>query len=382
MATKGWSFGALTDALRSAAFTETGNGVGRIPVITPAGNLFINPNNTTSNGVYVAGADSNQIGIWQSRVNSDTPKNGFANMLECKWQAAYMNFGILRGTDASSLGYAIDWNGQQQYMYRGAESRHKLRGSVHSTKFEIGPQDVTTTGGGEVWASLQSPSETQITLKHQSHAWTFNSAGGIEFGSVAGNAGIAAVRVQPPSGNWESGNSSACGLQIDLTGANASTIWRATVWGSGHISWMNAANSGTPTARWYVGNNDNFLTFSATGIDGALTLSNGGFRTNNGSIVASTYVRAGGGSSVMHPDGNLEGPIWGGYLSNWINSNFCKAVRLWGRTVIRDSGGRVELPAGCVYVGMSGSNYNPETWASYAQVQYLIGSNWVNVKGN
>ncbi|XOQ09867.1 MAG: gp37-C domain-containing protein [Serratia liquefaciens] len=98
--------------------------------------------------------------------------------------------------------------------------------------------------------------------------------------------------------------------------------------------------------------------------------------------------------TTWHPDGNVQGSAWGGYLSNWLNQNISAAqnnaqnwayqnlvqgVRMAGRTVINDSGGRVDLPSGCVYTGMSGSNYNPSIWGAYSAVQVLINGTWATI---
>ncbi|EPL3170458.1 phage tail protein [Serratia marcescens] len=98
--------------------------------------------------------------------------------------------------------------------------------------------------------------------------------------------------------------------------------------------------------------------------------------------------------TTWHPDGNVQGSCWGGYLSNWINQNISAAqnnaqnwayqnlvqgVRMAGRTVIADTGGRIDLPSGCVYTGMSGSNYNPSIWGAYSAVQVLINGTWATI---
>ncbi|MGP3144140.1 hypothetical protein [Serratia bockelmannii] len=98
--------------------------------------------------------------------------------------------------------------------------------------------------------------------------------------------------------------------------------------------------------------------------------------------------------AIFHVDGNITGNIWGGYLSNWLNQNISNAqnnaqnwayqnlvqgVRLSGRTVVADTGGRIDLPAGCVYTGMSGSNYYPPNWAAYSAVQVLINGQWATI---
>lgn len=54
-------------------------------------------------------------------------------------------------------------------------------------------------------------------------------------------------------------------------------------------------------------------------------------------------------------------------------------VRLSGRTVVADTGGRIDLPAGCVFTGMSGANYSTATWAAYSAVQIQINGIWATV---
>ncbi|MGP3192168.1 phage tail protein [Serratia marcescens] len=98
--------------------------------------------------------------------------------------------------------------------------------------------------------------------------------------------------------------------------------------------------------------------------------------------------------TTWHPDGNVQGSAWGGYLSNWLNQNISAAqnnaqnwayqnlvqgVRMAGRAVIADTGGRIDLPSGCVYTGMSGSNYNPSIWGAYSAVQVLINGTWATI---
>lgn len=98
--------------------------------------------------------------------------------------------------------------------------------------------------------------------------------------------------------------------------------------------------------------------------------------------------------TTWHSDGNVQGSCWGGYLSNWLNQNISAAqnnaqswayqnlvqgVRMAGRTVIADTGGRIDLPSGCVYTGMSGSNYNPSIWGAYSAVQVLINGTWATI---
>lgn len=64
---------------------------------------------------------------------------------------------------------------------------------------------------------------------------------------------------------------------------------------------------------------------------------------------------------------------------DWVRQNFITSVRLVGRTVVPDTGGRIDLPAGCIYTGMSGANYNPATWGAYSVIQMWLNGGWVTV---
>ena len=124
--------------------------------------------------------------------------------------------------------------------------------------------------------------------------------------------------------------------------------------------------------------------------DSYLSLRNDGSLTISG---VSPQINFSGGT-VYANDGNISGSVWGGYLNNyiarqistlnsnlqaWVYQNYVQGVRLSGRTVFRDTGGRIDLPAGCVYTGMSGSNYDPNIWGAYSAVQVLINGRWATV---
>ncbi|HGE8395070.1 TPA: pyocin knob domain-containing protein [Serratia marcescens] len=126
------------------------------------------------------------------------------------------------------------------------------------------------------------------------------------------------------------------------------------------------------------------------GLDAYPAFNNNGSLSLNGSWPA---IRNSSGTT-WHPDGNVEGPQWGGYLSNWLNQNISNAqnnaqnwayqnlvqnVRLTGRINQPDTGGQVRAPDGCVFTGMSGANYDPSIWASYSYVQVLINGSWRNI---
>jgi len=64
---------------------------------------------------------------------------------------------------------------------------------------------------------------------------------------------------------------------------------------------------------------------------------------------------------------------------DWVYGNFVNSVRLAGRAIIGDTGGRMDLPSGCVYTGMSGANYYPPNWGAYSAIQILVNGNWFTI---
>lgn len=386
MATKGWSFGALVDALKQTAFTDSSvNAVaGQIPILDPNANLLL-PSTAVAggNGLIISGPSPDyrlSLGNIRDSTGAATPQNWFPASLNFKVGTDTADFGLIRSNGPVAWGYGIAQNGSAVYQYRKNSGRHKFVGTILSSRLSLGiaSNDVTNDGTEQFYITPNGASSTNFG--HTTHTWNLGASGTINAGIIDGGDINAGIRCQPTGGSWEDWTKLPAGVQVDLNGASASVIARATLWGNRHVASFTAAfTNNTSTARINAGGAT--LTMLDNDSDSTLSLGKGGF-TAAGSITAGGYVRGGWGSSIMHPDGNIEGSIWGGYLRNWIGNNFCQAVRLWGRTVIRDSGGRVELPSGCVYVGMSGSNYNPEIWASYAQIQYLINNNWVNVTGN
>lgn len=138
--------------------------------------------------------------------------------------------------------------------------------------------------------------------------------------------------------------------------------------------------------------------------------------STEGDFVAPRNLKAGNalfvGTATMVADGNIWGTRWnanGQWLwdavvsnintareavwghadqvasnaqnnaQNWAYQNLIQGVRLSGRTVIADSGGRIDLPSGCVYTGMSGANYNPNIWGAYSAIQVLRNGQWVTI---
>ncbi|UEP34887.1 phage tail protein [Burkholderia ambifaria] len=61
--------------------------------------------------------------------------------------------------------------------------------------------------------------------------------------------------------------------------------------------------------------------------------------SDGGTVTARGELQAGGGTSVVAPDGNLSGSQWGGWLSNFLPNNYVNRAgsTMWGRlTLARD----------------------------------------------
>ncbi|EPG9173718.1 hypothetical protein L7H29_004386 [Klebsiella pneumoniae] len=114
---------------------------------------------------------------------------------------------------------------------------------------------------------------------------------------------------------------------------------------------------------------------SVNGKTGAVTLGAGdvGAYPNTGGEVSGSLNTTGqiteAGQRVYSP--NNPPPV--------NNTGAVIGVRLSGRTTLPDTGGHIDLPAGCVYTGMSGANYDPSIWAAYSAVQVNINGTWATV---
>ncbi|BEN89983.1 hypothetical protein SMQC07_37820 [Serratia marcescens] len=155
--------------------------------------------------------------------------------------------------------------------------------------------------------------------------------------------------------------------------------------------WRNDGNSFylmLTNANDQYGNYNSLRPFSVNVKTGSVTLGNGIHVGGEWPAITTST------GTTWHPDGNVQGSCWGGYLSNWLNTNVSNAqnnaqnwayqnlvqnVRLTGRINRPDTGGQIRVPDGCVFTGMSGANYDPSIWASYSYVQVLINGSWRNI---
>ncbi|EBA8136573.1 phage tail protein [Salmonella enterica] len=101
--------------------------------------------------------------------------------------------------------------------------------------------------------------------------------------------------------------------------------------------------------------------------------------TVNGDIMASRKLNV--GAATFSSDGNVNGSLWGGWLNDWIDHNFVRAVRL-GPVAL--SGGLwrdFQLGGGQVVTGFhtdgSWEMEGGDDKVYYRPIQYLVGGTWV-----
>ncbi|EDX7205845.1 phage tail protein [Salmonella enterica] len=100
--------------------------------------------------------------------------------------------------------------------------------------------------------------------------------------------------------------------------------------------------------------------------------------TVNGDITANT-LRAGG--AIYQNNGDIYGSVWGGWLSNWINNNFVRAVRLGPQAISGGLWRDYQLGGGNVVTGFhtdgSWEMEGDDDKVYYRPVQFLVGGTWI-----
>ncbi|EAA3413121.1 phage tail protein [Salmonella enterica subsp. enterica] len=100
--------------------------------------------------------------------------------------------------------------------------------------------------------------------------------------------------------------------------------------------------------------------------------------TVNGDITANT-LRA--GEAIYQNNGDIFGSAWGGWLSNWINNNFVRAVRLGPQAISGGLWRDYQLGGGNVVTGFhtdgSWEMEGDDDKVYYRPVQFFVGGTWI-----
>ncbi|WZX60585.1 hypothetical protein AAFR86_12615 [Salmonella enterica subsp. diarizonae serovar 58:r:z53] len=101
--------------------------------------------------------------------------------------------------------------------------------------------------------------------------------------------------------------------------------------------------------------------------------------TVNGDIMANRKLNVGDGT--FSSDGNVNGSIWGGWLNDWIDHNFVRAVRLGPQAISGGLWRDYQLGGGNVVTGFhtdgSWEMEGGDDKVYYRPVQYLVNGTWV-----
>ncbi|EBC5669849.1 hypothetical protein U5C81_000005 [Salmonella enterica] len=153
------------------------------------------------------------------------------------------------------------------------------------------------------------------------------------------------------------------GKKLEVSSSNNSALnARFNLWGNG---------SDRPTVI-ELGDDQGWHLYSQRNPDGSIVF------TVNGDITANT-LRA--GEAAYQNNGDIYGSVWGGWLSNWINNNFVRAVRLGPQAFSGALWRDYQLGGGNVVTGfhtdgdweMEGNDDH----VYYRPVQYLVNGTWV-----
>lgn len=257
---KGWSFGALADALKSAAFLDAGTQPGAVVL-----------NSTQQSGAAIdagAGVDwSFKInravagGTTVSQLISTTggTVGQITNGLNLSWYSDNAQFGIVRGggQDVTSVRVTIN------NVARLDINKSSLVGIVGyaDTLAVVSPSNrpvlrLRNNAGADI-VSLSSDGSTGALISLANKNWNFNANGTLLAPIPDSNGGAGAgIRVAPPAGGFIDWQSRATGLLIDTNVAvGATSIFKATEWGSEHLAGLDVYrdSSGTKTLLLHVG---------------------------------------------------------------------------------------------------------------------------------
>ncbi|EAW6323399.1 hypothetical protein FGE67_11610 [Salmonella enterica] len=153
------------------------------------------------------------------------------------------------------------------------------------------------------------------------------------------------------------------GKKLAVSSSNSATL------NAGFNLWGNGRNRPTVIE---LGDDLGWHLYSQRNPDGSIVF------TVNGDITANT-LRA--GEAAYQNNGDIYGSVWGGWLSNWINNNFVRAVRLGPQAFSGALWRDYQLGGGNVVTGfhtdgdweMEGNDDH----VYYRPVQYLVNGTWV-----
>lgn len=351
MAKKGWSFGALTDALKTAAFVDTGSAANQIPVISAANVLTVSAGAAAS-GFKVAGSTTSV-----ELVTQTTPAaNSIAAMIRAISGANTILFGATTGVD----GYATSFNGSVSLKYDNSTKAHTTLGGLNAGgTLSIGVNPPATVNGAftpSVSIQANAVNEAAVVMPN-GRSWTFKANGEMNWtGGIDNSGDNVGIRMRPPVGSFADWTSRGAALQVDIAGADqAAAAVRFTQVGVRNVGVLMAAVSGgNNQIRIQTGQVAAGTAYIQTDAGGSGKIHNfvGGALWGDNDIVATNRCIAGGGGGILNTDGQISGNAWGGTLRSWLMAYTMGTAGLGGQQYYQnDNLVAWESPQGCCLTG-------------------------------
>lgn len=249
--------------------------------------------------------------------------------------------------------------------------------------------------GGTLTGSAKAPAfigqDTGLRVHSEGNA-------GLVFANAAGDVDKTAIYSEPTSDGhrlvFKSGSNASFGGSYWIFEPTGKTlvpspiVWSASGGSQGSIEvGVFGAGSRLSYMQWHMSTAGTWGMYLDHDSNNGIGFGVNGRITAQGRIETPSEVNAGGEltwggvNCRAYSDGNISGPIWGGYLRDWLSNNTISRVLRGAQGSMTMDGGLVEAPAGCVLTGGNGNEGNQVGVALYRPLQIWRGGGWVTIEG-
>lgn len=338
---KGWSFGALTAALKSAAFVDTTNVSANEGNAMTVGFLNIGKNSISQN------AGTLDLKAYKWRV-------GEVMYINSKRVANLPDAATFGGATSSPTGVAIRFNcyayadsvasliaqDSSTWYFITVDQNNASAPTVSANRMLVGYGDFVSIQArdySELHIGASPGNYSTFYMRHnngnsgyvqtnhgeQSLALSGGGSGRVKVGAdgtliadgriVSTTKGISEFWA---SSHYESFINGVPGARINMAQQGLHIGWNESGT-SGKSCFINNQGGGAGGFRFRNVNAPNTVQTSEWNMDGA----SGNFSAS-GNIYAHGAIYAGDGSGILSGDGNTYGSVWGGWLSAWLSARF------------------------------------------------------------
>lgn len=326
---KGWSFGALTDALRSAAFVNTGSNVGEVMTVGTFGfgrkNIPIIASLDMANYAFSAGemlyVNNNSI------INKPAGMNNMTGSQAVRIQVISLadNTVTLLVTNGAERTYIVTRYGDRSFNTGQVSSA--FNGTMDMTAAQVFNLGGNSSDNFVTLFMLNKASAAKAYIQYSGAVNELYLCSGGGGRLTLGGDGTLVSDSLFYSNNGNS-NFWGCisgefytqgkpGSRINMQQQGLHIGWNEDgAPSSGASAFVNNQGGGTGGFRFRNVNSSNQVQTGEWRMDGA----SGNF-ISSGDILAVKRLYSGNGGSFMQEDGNLYGGAYGGYLTTWISNN-------------------------------------------------------------